>query len=45
MGLLQYLHHTVRVCYGCGGELKPNGCIPNPPNDLIIVSSGDKQVN
>ena len=33
---------SVKVCYGCGGELKPGGRIPDPPNDLVIVS-GDKR--
>ena len=42
IGLLQHQHPSVRVCYGCGSELKPRGCIPDPPNDLIIVS-GDKR--
>ena len=42
IGLLQYQHPSVKVCYGCGGELKPSGRIPDPPNDLIIVS-GDKR--
>ena len=38
IGLLQYQHPSMKVCYGCGGELKPSGRIPDPPNDLIIVS-------
>ena len=42
IGLLQHQYLSVRVCYGCGSELKPRGCIPDPPNDLIIVS-GDKR--
>ena len=42
IGLLQYQHPSVKVCYGCGGELKPSGRIPDPPNDLVIVS-GDKR--
>ena len=40
--MLQYQHPSVKVCYGCGGELKPGGRIPDPPNDLVIVS-GDKR--
>ena len=32
----------MKVCYGCGGELKPGGRIADPPNDLVIVS-GDKR--
>lgn len=33
----------VKVCYGCGGELmKLDGCVTNPPSDLVIVS-GDKR--
>ena len=42
ISLLQHQHPSVRVCYACGSELKPHGCIPDPPNDLITVS-GDKQ--
>ena len=42
IGLLQHQHPSVRVCYGCGSESKPRGCILDPPNDLIIVS-GDKR--
>ena len=34
----------MKVCYGCGGELKPGGRIPDPPYDLVIVS-GDKRSN
>ena len=32
----------MKVCYGCGGELKPGGRIPDPPNDLVIVSGGKR---
>ncbi len=42
IGLLQYQHPSVRVCYGCGVELKPRGMIPESPHDLIIIS-GDKR--
>ena len=42
IALLQYQHPSVKVCYGCGGELKPGGRIPDPPNDLVIVR-GDKR--
>ena len=42
IGLLQHQHPSVRVCYGCGTELKPCGRIPDPPDDLVIVS-GDKR--
>ena len=42
IGLLQYQHPSVKVCHGCGGELKPSGRLPDPPNDLVIVS-GDKR--
>ena len=42
IGFLQFQHPSVKVCYGCGGELKPSGRIPDPPNNLIVVS-GDKR--
>ena len=42
IGLLQYQHPSVRVCYRCGVELKPRGMIPESPHDLIIIS-GDKR--
>jgi hypothetical protein len=42
IGLLQYQHPSVKTCYGCGGELKPGGMIPDSPQDLVIVS-GDKR--
>ena len=42
IGLLQYQHSSVKACYGCGGELKPGGRIPDPPNHLVIVSGGKR---
>ena len=28
IGLLQHQHPSIKVCYGCGGELKRSGRIP-----------------
>ena len=42
IGLLQYQHPSVKICYGCGGELKPGGRIPDPPNDLVIVRGDNR---
>ena len=42
IGLLQYQHPSVKVCYGCGGELKPDGRIPDPPHHLVMVSGGKR---
>lgn len=43
IALLKYQYPSVKVCYGCGGELmKPGGCVTNPPSDLVIVS-GNKR--
>ena len=42
IGLLQYQHPSVRVCYGCGADLKPGGMIPESPHDLVVIS-GDKR--
>ena len=36
--LLQHCHHLVRVCFGCQQALKPGNGVPDPPNDLTIVS-------
>lgn len=34
IALLKYQYPFVRVCYGCCGDLKTAGCVPNPPDDL-----------
>ena len=36
--LLQHCHHLVRVCFGCQQALKPGNRVPDPPNELTIVS-------
>ena len=33
----------VRKCFGCNGNLKLNGNIPQPPLDLVVVSK-EKQM-
>ena len=38
IGLLQYHHPSVRVCYGCGADLKPEGMMPELPHDLVVIS-------
>ena len=38
IGILKYLHPSVKVCYGCGQTLKPNDTIPAAPHDLVVVS-------
>ena len=42
IGLIQHQHPSVRVCYGCGGELKPGGITPESPEDLVIVSGDER---
>lgn len=42
VGLLRFQHQSVRVCYGCRQKLKPEGGIPEAPEDLIFVS-GDRR--
>jgi hypothetical protein len=35
---LNFLDPKVSKCYGCGEGLKPGGAIPNPPEDLVVVT-------
>ena len=37
--LLEHCPKQVRVCFGCGKTLKPNGEIAQPPYNLVIVSN------
>ena len=32
----------VRKCYGCDGELKVSGDIPQPTLDLVVVNKEDR---
>ena len=36
--LLRYCPPLVRVCFGCCQTLKSGHSIPNPPNDMTVVS-------
>ena len=36
--LLQFCHERTSLCYGCGGNLKVDGKIPDPPRNLVLVS-------
>ena len=36
--LLQFCHERTSSCYGCGGDLKVDGRIPDPPRNLVLVS-------
>ena len=38
LGILQFCHKQVSVCYGCGCKFYIDG-YPEPPSDLVIVSS------
>ena len=38
LGILQFCHKQVSVCYGCGCKFYING-YPEPPSGLVIVSS------
>ena len=36
--LLQFCPGQTSMCFGCGNPLKPDGVIPETPNDLVVVS-------
>jgi hypothetical protein len=36
--LLEYCDPRVSKCFGCGGDMKPNGNVPEVPNNMVIVS-------
>ena len=35
---LAFLDSKVTRCYGCGYSLKPDGTIPDPPDDLVLTT-------
>ena len=41
--LLAFCPPKTSVCHGCSNSLKPNGVIPEPPWDLVIVSNMERQ--
>ena len=45
ISLLQLCDRRVTRCYGCKGYLKSNGTIPEPPNDLVIVTKCNREYN
>ena len=36
--LLSFLDSKVSRCYGCGQSLKPDGLVPQAPNDLVVTT-------
>lgn len=40
---LAFLDSKVTRCYGCGYSLKPDGTIPDPPDDLVLTTRLHRQ--
>ena len=40
---LGFLDSKVTRCYGCGYSLKPDGTIPDPPDDLVLTTRLHRQ--